>query len=181
MTTTPPDAPPNGCTTTTRNLLTNPAFDMTPVGMAWTQAPIDPAYPIITADGTLVQSAPNKAWLGGLARTPADDSLYQDVMVPPGTTSLVLTGFYEIRTGELINLPYDTVDVLLTTTSGTTLQSALALDNSDKTTAWAPLNVTFAQTYAGQTVRLRFQSSSDDTYATSFFFDSLALTATYCQ
>ncbi len=177
---TSPDAP-TGCQTMTRNLLTNPAFDMTPIGTGWTQTPINATYPIITADGTIVQSTPNKAWMGGLAQANAIDSLYQDVMVPAGTTSLVLTGFYEIRSGELLNLPYDYVDVDLTTTTGTVLQSVLALDNSDKTTAWTPINVTFTQAYAGQTVRLRFQSESDDSYATSFYFDSLALTATYCQ
>lgn len=173
------DAPP-ACTVTTTNLLANPSFDMTPIGMGWVQAPIDPMYPIITADGTLVQSAPNKAWMAGLARANANDTLYQDVTVPAGTTALALTGFYEVRTQEPFGV-YDRAKIELVQTGGTLIQQAFAKDNSNPTTAWTAIQFTFAAPYAGQTVRLRLSTASDSTDATSFFFDSLALTATSCQ
>ncbi|MBA3456264.1 MAG: hypothetical protein H0T42_24400 [Deltaproteobacteria bacterium] len=175
----PIDAPP-ACTTTTTNLLTNPAFDMTPLGMGWVQTPIDPLYPIITPDGTLVQSAPNKAWMAGLARANANDSIYQQVTVPAGTTSLVLTGFYEIRTQEFIGV-YDRAKIELVQPGGALIQQAFAKDNSHATTAWTPLSFTFSAPHAGATVRLRLSTASDSTDSTSFFFDSLALTATSCQ
>ena len=71
--------------------------------------------------------------------------------------------------------------VALTTSTNTVLQAVLAVDNTDAGSTWVPLNIAFAQPYAGQTVRLRFSTSNDSSGATSFYFDSLALTATYCE
>lgn len=174
------DAPP-GCTPMTTQLLANGNFDSAPLGMGWTAAPIDPALPIVTAD-TLTETAPNKAWLGGFEQTPNSDSLYQDVMIPAGTTMLALTGYYQVRSGELLAfLPIDLIDVDLTTPTGTVLENVLLLDNGDETTQWTPISKTFAQPHAGQMVRLRVTTESDATDATSFHIDSLALTATKCQ
>jgi len=175
----PVDAPP-ACTMMNINLLTNPSFDMTPMGMGWVEAPIDPMYPIITADGTLVQSAPNKAWMGGLARANANDTLHQDITVPAGATALRLAGFYEVRTQELFGV-YDRAKIELVTTGGTLIQQAFAVDNNGDTTAWTPLAFNFSSAHAGQTVRLRLSTASDTTDSTSFFFDSLSVTATVCQ
>jgi hypothetical protein len=177
---TPPiDAPP-GCTTMTINLLANPSFDMTPIGMGWVEAPIDPMYPIITADGTLVQSAPNKAWMGGLARANANDTLYQEVTVPAGATALRVEGFYEVRTQELFGV-YDRGKVELVQPGGALIQQAFATDNTSATTAWTPFAFNFSSPQAGATVRLRLSTASDATDSTSFFFDSLKLNATVCQ
>lgn len=177
---TPPIDAPAGCTTMTINLLANPAFDVTPVGTGWVQAPIDPLYPIITPDGTLVQSAPNKAWMAGLARANASDTLHQDVAVPAGATALRLEGFYETRTQELFG-PYDRAKVELVTTGGTLIEQAFATDNTFPTTAWTALAFNFSSPQAGTTVRLRLSTTSDTTDSTSFFFDSLKLNATVCQ
>lgn len=176
------DAPP-GCTPMTTQLLVNGNFDAATLGMGWTATPINAAYPIVTADGTLKETMPNIAWMGGWAQAaPNTDELHQDVMVPAGTTMLSITGYYQVRSGELFDfLPIDLIDVQLTTTTGTMLESVLALDNGDKTTQWTPISKTFAQPYAGQMVRLHVTTDSDDTYSTSFFLDSLALTATKCQ
>jgi len=176
----PIDAPPAGCTMMNINLLANPAFDMTPMGMGWVEAPIDPLYPIITADGTLVQSAPNKAWMGGLARANANDTLHQDFTVPAGTTALRLAGFYEVRTQELFGV-YDRAKIELVQTTGTLIQLAFAVDNNGSTTAWTPLAFNFSSPHAGATIRLRLSTTSDSTDSTSFFFDSLSVTATVCQ
>ncbi len=176
------DAPP-GCTPMTTQLLVNGNFDAPTMGMGWTATPINAQYPIVTADGTLKETMPNIAWMGGWAQAaPNTDELHQDVMVPAGTTMLSLTGYYQVRTGELFDfLPIDLIDVQLTTTTGTMLESVLALDNGDKTTQWTPISKTFAMPYAGQMVRLHVTTDGDDTDATSFFLDSLALTATQCQ
>lgn len=165
----------------TTELLVNGNFDTTPLGTGWTATPINATYPIVTADGTLKETAPNIAWMGGLEATPNTDELHQDVMVPAGTTMLALTGYYQIRSGDIPFLPIDYIDVQLTTTTGTMLESVLALDNTDATTQWTPISKTFAMPYAGQMVRLHVTTDSDDTDATSFFLDSLALTATKCQ
>lgn len=182
----PIDAPPlvdapAGCNAMTTQLLINGNFDATPLGMGWTATPINATYPLITPDGTLVETAPNKAWMGGLEASPNVDELHQDVMVPAGTTMLALTGYYQVRSGELFPLPIDFIDVQLTTPTGTLLESVLALDNGDTTTQWTPISKTFTQPYAGQMVRVHVTTDSDSTDPTSFFLDSLALTATKCQ
>jgi hypothetical protein len=181
---TPPDA--YQCQVMTRQLLVNPALDLNPSGMGWVQQNIDNMYPIITdQDGIPEHSPPFKAWTGGFVAPTAggsvSDVLYQDVTIPMNTTMLRLTGYYEVRTGESGSTVYDTAQVGLTQTDGTPIETALALSNAAPTTAWTAFDKTFTANLSGQTVRLRFTSSNDDSFATSFYFDTLALTATYCQ
>jgi len=170
----------SGCTSMTRNLLANPAFDMTPTGMGWIETPINPSYPIITADAALVQSSPNTAWMGGIAGASANDTLSQDVVVPAGTLTLALTGYYEVRSGEVAGV-HDRGKVELVQPSGAPIQQALALDNSQRTTAWTAFSFAFSTPHAGETVRLRLSTTNDASNETSFFFDSLSLSATSCQ
>jgi hypothetical protein len=173
------DAPP-GCTTMILQLLNNPAFDANPVGTGWTETLIDPMYPLITPDdGVPEHTAPNKAWLGGFET--GTDELRQDVVVPVGTTALVLRGQVDIRTDEFLGGPFDIATVALTTTGGAVLETVLNVSDVDATTSWTPFQRIFGQPYAGQTVRVRVRSTNDGSYATSFYFDSLALEATVCQ
>ncbi len=183
----PADAPP--CQVMTRQLLLNPVFDLTPIGTNWTQVNIDNAAPIITSDGQLAaQSAPYKAWMGGLAGidkgvSSLTDQLYQDVAIPANTTMLKLTGYYVVGTTETTTANvYDTAQLGLVQTNGTPIETALSLNNLTVTGAtWTAINKTFTTNLSGQTVRLRATSTNDITNHSNFFFDSLALTATYCQ
>lgn len=175
-----PDAA-SGCVTQMRDLLANGNFDGAPLAMGWTQS--DSSI-VTAADGVPEQSAPNKAWLGGVVApiTTISDQLYQDVAVPAGTTSLTLTGFYDVRTGEAASDPaYDTATAELVTTGGTPIEAIDTYDNTKPQTAWVPINHSFTANVSGQTVRLRFSSTNDYLNATSFYFDTLALTATFCQ
>src|SRR5690606_30796050 len=109
-------------------------FDLTPVGIGWQETRIDPAFPLVTADdGVVEHSAPYKAWLGGIADEAASttDVLWQDVAIPMGTTQLVLTGYYEVRTGEAPTetTAFDTASIALTRTDGTPIQVVRALSN----------------------------------------------------
>lgn len=181
------DAPPDAyvCTVKTMQLLGNPAFDLAAT-TPWVQQNIDNAYPIITADGFAPQSAPNKAWMGGFTgaekgTASVTDVLYQDVTVPAGTTSLVVTMQYVVGTQETGTTVYDRGYVDLLKTDGTPLESVIQLTNATTNSAWAPLSKTFTGNYSGQTVRLRFTSTNDIDGVTNFFFDTVALTATYCQ
>jgi hypothetical protein len=180
-----PDAPPDAyvCTTHVTQLLVNPALDLSPT-TGWTQQNIDNAYPIIGNAGLAPHSAPNKAWMGGIVApvgTNVTDQLYQDVTIPMGTSSLVLTYQYVVGTQETGTTVYDRGYVDLLKTDGTPLESAQQLTNATTNSAWAPFTKTFTGNYAGQTVRLRFTSTNDDLNVTNFFFDTIALTATYCQ
>src|SRR5262249_7148761 len=125
----PPDA--YVCIPQITELLLNPVFDLTPMGMGWVQQNIDNAYPLITDDdGVTEQSAPYKAWMGGWAGTDKSvstlsDQLYQDVVVPANTTQLVLTGYYDVATSETIGLVYDVANVSLVQTNGVPIEGVL--------------------------------------------------------
>jgi hypothetical protein len=180
-------APPHdACVPLTTELLVNPAFDLSPVGTGWTEQNIDDADPTITGDdGIVEQSAPYKAWMGGLTgqdegKISVTDQVYQDVMVPTGTTSLVLTGYYAVGTAETGSTVYDTANVDLLQTNGSPIEAILAESNATPTATWTPFSHTFTTNVAGQTVRLRFTSSNDITNETSFYFDTLSLQATHC-
>jgi hypothetical protein len=176
-----------GCTTMTSNLLANANLDGTPMGTGWAEMPIDASNPLInaaSADGGLdAQSGAYRAWLGGYERAASSniDVLSQDVQIPAMTTSLQLTGYYDLRTAEYVAGTYDFAKIQLTTTTGSALETMVSLDDDGATTAWTPFQATIAGNYSGMTVRLKLTSAGDSTDPTSFFFDTLALTATYCQ
>ncbi len=177
------DAAPDACVPQTTQLLVNPVLDLTPVGTGWTQTVIDLAYPLITdQDGIAEQSAPYKVWLGGIVAPSGSvtDVLYQDVAIPAGTTQLVLTGFYEVRTAETGTSVYDTATFAVTQTTGTPIVTINSFSNLTPTTIWTAINHTFTQNLSGQTIRLRMTSSNDLSKPTSFYFDSFALSATHC-
>lgn len=181
------DAPPDACVPLDTELLANPALDLTPISTGWQQTVIDPAYPLITGDGTLVaHSVPYKAWLGGIVSNgfPATvtDVLYQDVVVPAGTTQLVLTAYYEVRSGEdpIETTVFDSAAIDVTQPNGTPIVTVRALSNLTPTTAWTMVTHTFTQNLSGQTIRVRMTSTNDFFRATSFYFDTLSLRALHC-
>lgn len=165
------------CTTMTLQRLANPAFDAAPLGVGWTEIRIDPLAALVTNEGA-VQSAPNSAWMGGFEL--GDDELRQDVVIPVGTTQLVMRGYYGVATDEIFG-PFDGSEVALTTPGNGLLETVIVLDDTDATGSWMPFQKIFAGNYAGQTVRVRIRSSNDGSLATSFFYDTLALDATVCQ
>lgn len=175
------------CTVMTTNLLANGNFDAG--GTGWTVTPIlsgDPMINTQAADSGPVgaQSPTYRAWMGGVEQAPSTnkDAIYQDVAIPASTTALVFNGYYEVRSADSDTTAYDKADVELVATTGTTqLELIKHLDNKGKTTSWQTFTKTIAATVAGTTVRLKFSSAGDGLYATSFFYDSVALNATYCQ
>lgn len=182
-----PDAPPDACVPQTTELLANPVFDLTPVGTLWTQVPIDASYPPITSDGFAAQTAPYKAWMGGIdgqteGKSSVTDQVYQDVLVPAGTTALVLTGYYATGTNETTTtVVYDTAALDLQQTNGVPIENVMSLSNLSSTGgAWTSFTHTFTALPAGQTVRLRITSTNDITNVSNFFFDTLSLKATHC-
>ncbi len=181
------DAPPDACVPQTTELLTNPVFDLTPAGTGWTEVPIDAAYPPITSDGFAAQTAPYKAWMGGIDgqtenKASVTDQVYQDFAVPAGTTALVLTGYYATGTNETTTTTvYDTASFDLLQTNGTPIENVMSLSNLSSTGgAWTAFSHTFTHLPAGQTVRLRITSTNDVSNASNFFFDTLSLKATHC-
>ena len=178
-----PPPPPDACVPMTTQLLVNPLLDQAPQGTGWTEQRIQSGYPLITPQdnpsGPTEHSAPYKAWLGGFTGNNVTDVLHQDVAIPPLTKELVLTGFYQVRTDDSGGTAYDTASVALTQTNGAVLAMVLSVSNATPKTAWTPFNHTFTQNLSGQTVRLRLTSKNDSYRTTSFYFDTLALTATH--
>jgi hypothetical protein len=181
------DAPPDACVPVTTELLLNPVFDLTPIGVNWTSTPIDSAYPLIGSEGPAPHTAPYKAWLGGLSgqdvgQLSATDLMYQDVTVPPGTTQLVLTGYYLDGTSEDPGetIAYDNATVDLLQTNGSPIEHVLSLSNLTPVSAYTLFTHTFTANVSGQTVRLRFTSTNDSINATGWVFDTLSLKATHC-
>ena len=168
----------------TTQLLGNPLLDDAPSGAGWIQQPINASFPLITAqDGPAEHSAPYKAWLGGFTGANLRDSLYQDVVIPPATKQVVLSGYYQVLTDETSGGVYDSATVALTLPSGATIATALQVSNLTPLTTWAQFYSTVASTpsqdLSNLTVRVRFSSRNDGAKPTSFFFDTIALTATH--
>jgi hypothetical protein len=181
----PPDA--YQCQPQQKQLMTNPVLDLNPSGMGWVQQNIDNLAPIITGDdGVPEHSPPFKAWMGGLegydyGYYSITDVLYQDITIPAGTTALRLTGQWDMLTTETDFGVYDDAQIALVQPDGTPIETVLALTNESPSIGWNAIDHTFAAPHAGETVRVRLMSTNDMMYATSFFFDTLALTATVCE
>ena len=182
-----PDAAPPPPTCHDQQLLMNPVLDLNPSGMGWVQQNIDNSAPIITGDdGVAEHTPPFKAWMGGLEAydygvNSVTDVLYQDITIPMKTTQLRLTGQYDVRTTETATVAYDTAQLAFTQTNGTPLQVIKSLSNLTPTAAWTAIDQQLSQSYAGQTIRIRVTTTNDVIDPTSFYFDTLALTATICQ
>jgi hypothetical protein len=148
-------------------LLVNPAFDATTLG--W----IENAALITDEDGVVEDTAPKKVWMGGVPST--THVLYQDVVVPPGATTLVFTGKVEVRSSDSTTIAYDSARVQLTTTTGQVLVTLVTLDNTMTTTLWLPLYRSVAA--PSGTIRFRISATNDQAAETSFFFDTFSLIA----
>ena len=115
------------------------------------------------------------AWLGGAADN--QDFLFQDVNVPIGVTSLDLHVYLWIATEEPSGA-YDTAMITLRDPTTETIIETLGVwTNSDETSNWLARSLSVAGSYAGQSIRVSLESSTDETYNTNFFFDSLSLNA----
>jgi hypothetical protein len=181
----PADAAPHdsgaldaGCTTV--SLLQNGDFDQ---GHAvWTEDS-SLGYEIITAAANLPTTLPPQsggyaAWLG--YENDADELLWQTVQVPTGATSLRLRGYRALETLEGTT-PWDYVDLQLQDADGAELETLLTYSNADATSSWQAFSATATVPYAGAILRLAVHATTDFSYPTDFFFDSLVLEATVCQ
>jgi hypothetical protein len=156
-------------------LLTNGAFDTTPLGTGWTITPANSQVITISLP-VLAQSTPAKAEMGSAVASSIE--IHQDVAVPAATTILTLGGFYQVRAQQQA-MPVDTCKVELATTAGAPIELALALDNTNATMSWTAFSHTFAANVAGQTVRLSLTTKTA-LQGASFYFDTLSLYATRC-
>jgi cysteine-rich repeat protein len=122
-------------------------------------------------------SPPGFAWLGydAINMKPA---LRQNITVPPDALQLNIMGYYQIQTDESgCACDYGRVQIDV----GGTVTNLVEWSAYDANTDWAFFS-TFvnATPIAGQTVALQLQADMDDATNTSFYFDSLTVTADVC-
>jgi hypothetical protein len=110
------------------------------------------------------------------------DSLYQQVAIPQGATNMTITGYVAISTQEAAGgSVYDVATLEIHSSSGGYLATVGTWSNQNATTGWTAMSFLPAGSYAGQTIRLRFDTTNDYSLDTYFFFDTLGLRVTTCQ
>lgn len=153
------------------NVVASPGFESGATG--WVQSSSSGRAIITTEPGT-ARTGSAVAFLGGGINL--TETLYQDVAIPPGLARLQF--YYRITTQETLPFPYDTVTVaILNRTTGAVLRTLTTLSNQMATSGWVQSPVLDVSPFAGQTVRLRFRASLDESLSTSFFIDDVAITA----
>jgi hypothetical protein len=184
------DAPtPDACVPGVTQFLMNPAFDSGPG--TWQEVPITDSngnpYAIVVAPpaGLPAQSGTFIAWLGGVfgfavGQLQVTDEIYQIVGIAPGVTGLTLSGYWAVGTDEAADgEASDRFKLEIVSTTGQILQQVLLLDNTSQAApAWTAFSVPITANVVGQNIRVRATSTNDITLPTSFFIDSLSLSAT---
>ncbi len=173
----PPDA--GGCTTTTTQLLANPSFDEGDEG--WEAE--DFAYLGQTPDGgsLMPQSGDYYASLSGFPGS--EPTIWQSVSVPAASTALDLSFYYAIEKPFFDSNDDLTVQIL--DAGGSVLATVTTIygDDGDGSPSWTYASAILPSTWAGSTIRVRFRADIDGSIVTltSFYVDTVALTATICE
>ncbi|HEY1015077.1 MAG TPA: trypsin-like serine protease [Herpetosiphonaceae bacterium] len=153
---TPSPTPTPGPTTLVNGGFENSTgWTQTPSGIISTQRPRSGSY---------------SAWFGGANST--SENVSQQVTVPANGQ---LKYYWYMTTQESGSTAYDYLRVRVYSTGGTLLGTVRTWSNaSSPKNAWTLDTVSLAS-YAGQTVRLRFESTTDSSLITSFFVDDVTL------
>ena len=163
------------------NLLDNGGFEDGARQSAWSLDGLD----LLVSSGypTLPTGAHEGAWLAWLGgRSSAADRIWQDVVLPQNTASLSLTYWTYLRTAESSD-GKDVMRVVLRDGQGKEIRAA------DEMNAAFPLKERWVQRtidltdlspYAGQTLRLSFEGSTDAAINSDFLVDEVQLSAGSC-
>ena len=107
----------------------------------------------------------------------ATRTLWQSVSIPSGRTSATLRYYLKIDTAESATetTPYDKLAVQVRSSTGSLLMTCANFSNLDKITSYQQRTCDLTQ-FIGQTVRVHFNMTEDETLQTSFVIDDTALT-----
>ncbi|MFD3162768.1 S8 family serine peptidase [Herpetosiphon sp. NSE202] len=162
--TTPTVVPPTATPPPGGGSIVNGGFESGTTG--WTQASSG-GYSLI--DTTRPRTGSYSVYMGGYNN--ANEGLYQTVTVPAGSA----LNFYWYQTSnEGTTTAYDYLRVRVYNTSGTLLGTLATRSNVNTENAWVAESLSLAA-YAGQTVRIRFETTTDSSLTTSFFVDDVSL------
>jgi len=95
----------------------------------------------------------------------------QRVTVPSNAS---LRYWWSMTSSEGVITAYDYLRVQVYSTGGTLLGTLRTWSNTSTRNAWSPDTLSLAA-YAGQTVLLRFTTTTDSTQPTNFFIDDVAV------
>ncbi len=179
-----PPPPPDACVPMVTELLGNPAFDVSPFTPPWTEVRYDSTIPLIGAFSVAPFSSPNYTWLGGYEPGIGDasDYVYQDFVVPPLTTQIVVSGYMRITSEDTFpNADEGFVGFLFPPAFTTPAIIVVHKTNTDAAqfAAWTPFSQTITTPLSGTTVRFQMESVSDFIDLTNFLFDSVSVKATH--
>jgi hypothetical protein len=111
------------------------------------------------------------AWLGGYDN--ADDVLYQTLAIPRQATVVSLSYAWAMTTRETEHA-YDFLKVTVRDAGGQVLQTLETLDDGRPAGVWNTSRFDL-RAYAGRTIRIYFQATTDDSNVTSFYLDDVSL------
>lgn len=134
---------------------------------------------VLTNDAAYSHTGSWYAWLGGSYS--ATDYIYQDVVIPSDAQqSYLLQFWYSIATAETTTTAvYDTMAVEIRKPADNSLLSTLVtLSNLNKTNGYVQSPQYDLSAYRGQTIRLKFTSTTNATGNTNFRVDDISFTST---
>jgi hypothetical protein len=154
------------------NLLQNPGFESG--ATAWTQASSG-GYSLIVNDAdNLPHAGSYYAWLGRYSS--GTDRIEQSVTLPMNVSTATVDFWYEIWTAETSSsMANDTLKVELYNASGVKLSTLTTLSNLSASTGWVKSALFDISAYKGQSLTLRFTSTTDSSRPTSFLVDDVSL------
>lgn len=117
-----------------------------------------------------------KVWLGG--DNLLQQNLTQTLSIPTGTTNLQISFWWLVDTAETNPQGFDVVNIQIRDNAGVVQETLHHLFDLDGTDVWTQKIVTATQSYAGQSIQLAFNASTDSVNPTSFFIDDVSMT---CQ
>lgn len=147
------------------NVVQNPGFESGP-NVAWTDTSKG-GYEII--DTTRPRTGAYSAYF--CDTNSCADTLEQTITVPTNGT---LTYYWYQTSSEGTTTAYDYLYVRLYSTGGSLLTTLRTWSNRNTRNAWS-LDTISLGTYAGQTVKLRFVSTTDSSLLSAYFVDDVAV------
>ena len=137
---------------------------------SWTQSPSGIIASSSTT-GNKVRSGAWSAWFGGYNN--ANETLSQTVTVPSNGT---LRYYWQMTSSEGTGTAYDWMYVRVRNTAGALLATLRSRSNTAVRNVWS-LDTLSLASYAGQSVRLEFQATTDYSLVSSFYVDDVTLTS----
>jgi len=167
-------------TTPSIQLLANGGFDAAN-STVWSESTAS-ASTIITNESALTtlraHTPANLAWLAGYPN--AQDDLSQMVTIPAGASAITLSFYYVIQTQETTAAVADTMDVYAYDAGMMKFTPVASFNDNMPTPSWTRFSISLPVSLAGRTIKIGFQSMTDNAKTTNFFVDSVALDVVAC-